>query len=146
MGIRWLLVAPLLFAGSVRADNDRSAALSKKLIGAWQLVKGSVAGTPFPEEMVKKIRLDLTDGKYKLTGAESPDQGTWSLHTDKKPLGIDVTGTEGPNKGKTFLAIFELHGDNLKVCYDLSGKSRPAKFESSKKSLLFLAEYRRARQ
>lgn len=143
MTLRWLLVAPLLLAGSVRAEDAKTGALAKKLFGSWQLIKGSVAGNPFPEEAAKKIRLGLEDGKYKLTGAESPDQGTWTLHTEKKPLGMDVTGTEGPNKGKTYLAIYELHGDNLKVCYDLSGMSRPAKFESPKKTLLFLAEYKR---
>jgi uncharacterized protein (TIGR03067 family) len=90
--------------------------------------------------------LELTDGKYKLTGAERPDEGTWSLHPDKKPLGIDVNGTDGPNKGKTLLAIVELRGDKLRICYDLSGKTRPTKFESRRKTLLFLAEYKRVKQ
>ena len=37
-------------------------------------------------------------------------------------------------------------GDTLKVCYDLSGQERPVRFESKKKSLVFLAEYRRVKQ
>ena len=36
---------------------------------------------------------------------------------------MDITGTNGPNKGKTFLVIYELKGDELRVCYDLSGES-----------------------
>ena len=63
-----------------------------------------------------------------------------------KPRGLDVIGTDGPNKRKTFLAIYELKSDKLKVCYDLSGKSRPAKFESETKTLLFLAEYKRIKK
>ena len=57
-----------------------------------------------------------------------------------------MTGTDGPNKGKTFLAIVELDGDTMKVCYDLSGQARPTRFESKEKTLLFLAEYRRVKE
>src|SRR4051794_40819519 len=35
---------------------------------------------------------------------------------------MDITGTSGPNKGKTILAIYEQKGDTLRICYDLSGK------------------------
>ena len=145
--MRWILTAILLAAaGGVLADDAKKDDVSKKLVGAWQLTKGVVAGNNFPQEAVKAIRLELTDGKYKLTGAESPDQGTRKLHLEKKPLGMDVTGTDGPNKGRTMLAIFELTGDKLKVCYDLSGQKRPTKFESKPKTMVFLAEYQRVKQ
>ena len=85
------------------------------------------------------------DGKYKVTGAESPDEGTWTVYPEMMPPGLDVTGTDGPNKGKTFLAIFELDGNRLTVCYDLSGRERPTRFESKEKTLLFLAEYQRVK-
>ena len=146
MNMRWMLIVTLLTAGVARADDTKNADVSKKLIGTWQLTKGVVGGNSLPEAAVKGIRLELTDGKYTLTGAESPDEGTWKLHPGKKPLGLDVKGTDGPNKGKTFLAICQLNGDKMKVCYDLSGKERPTKFESKKNTLLFLAEYKRIKQ
>lgn len=145
MSILGLLIAALLALAAVGADEGKNAGVSKKFIGTWQLTKGVVAGNAFPEAAVKSIRLQLTDGKYTLTGAESPDEGTWTLHLDQKPLGIDVTGTNGPNKGKTFLAIAELDGDRMKICYDLSGQVRPTTFESKEKTLLFLAEYTRVK-
>src|SRR5947209_786996 len=131
---------------AVGAADARETDVSKRLLGTWQLTKGVVGGSPFPEAAAKRIRLELTDGKYKLIGAESPDEGTWSVHLDRKPLGMDVHGTEGANKGKTYLAIFKLAGDRMKVCYDLSGKTRPTRFESKPKTLLFLAEYKRLKQ
>jgi uncharacterized protein (TIGR03067 family) len=146
MSMRWLLMAAILAAGMVRPDGGKDADVSKELTGTWQLTRGVVGGNPLPEEAVKNIRLELTDGKYRVLGAESPDQGTWKLHLDTKPLGMDVTGTDGPNQGKTFLTIFALDGDQLKICYDLSGKERPTSFESKKQTLLFLAEYRRVKQ
>ena len=58
---------------------------------------------------------------------------------------MDIISTEGPNKGKTFLAIYELDGDTLKVCYDLTGKSRPTEFKTQKGVLHFLVTYQRAK-
>ena len=56
---------------------------------------------------------------------------------------MDITGTEGPNKGKTFLAVYELDGDTLRICYDLSGKSRPTEFKTTEGTQLFLVSYKR---
>ena len=146
MILRVMLTATVFAAGAVLADDEKKPDMTKKMIGTWQLTKGVIAGNPLPEEAVKKLKLELTDGKYKLIGAESPDEGSWKLHLEKKPYGMDIKGTDGPNKGKTFLCIFELDGDDLKVCYDLAGKKRPEKFESKSKTLQFLAEYKRAKK
>ena len=56
---------------------------------------------------------------------------------------MDVIGTDGPNKGKTFLAIYELEGDMLRICYDLAGKTRPTAFATEQGTKLFLVRYRR---
>ena len=141
-----ILAAMLAVVGLAGADAKKDAAAAKKMLGTWKLTSGTMAGGPFPEEIVKTLRLELTDGKYKLTGAESPDVGTWKLNADTKPMTIDITGTDGPNKGKTILGIVEINKDKMKVCYELSGKSRPAKFESKAKTLLFLAEYARVKR
>jgi hypothetical protein len=57
---------------------------------------------------------------------------------------MDIKGTKGQNEGKTFLVIYELKGDNLKVCYDLGAKARPCEFATKADSQLFLFRYRRA--
>ncbi len=116
---------------------------SKKILGVWQLTKGTIGGAPLPEAAIKAIKLELSESKYLVTGAESPDEGTWEIHSATKPAGIDVHGVNGPNAGKTFLAIYALKGDTLKVCYDLSGKTRPKRFESEPRTMTFLAEYHR---
>ena len=48
-----------------------------------------------------------------------------------------------PNKGKTILAIYELTGDTLKVCYDVSVAVRPVKFESTDENKLVLIVYKK---
>jgi uncharacterized protein (TIGR03067 family) len=57
--------------------------------------------------------------------------------------GMTVTGTEGPNKGKTFPAIYEIEGDTLRICYDLSGEKRPTKFETVAGTKLYLVTYKK---
>ena len=56
---------------------------------------------------------------------------------------MDIKGTEGPNKGKTFLAIYELKDDKLTICYDLSGEARPTEFKTKPDTKLFLVTYER---
>ena len=116
---------------------------SKKLLGVWKLDRGTVGGAPLPEAAIKTIKLELSDGKYLVSGAESTDEGTWEIHPGTKPASLDIHGTNGPNTGKTFLAIYALKGDTLKVCYDLTGVSRPKQFKSEPKTPHFLAEYHR---
>lgn len=43
-------------------------------------------------------------------------------------------------------AIYELDDDMLKICYDLSGKSRPTEFKTSEGTQLFLVTYKREKQ
>ena len=102
------------------------------------------AGKQYPDKILKAMKLVLKDDKYTVTiTGEQPDEGTTTLDTDKTPKAMDIKGTNGPNKGKTILAIYELKGDTLRVCYDLSGKARPSEFETKPNTLLFFVEYKR---
>jgi uncharacterized protein (TIGR03067 family) len=129
------------YAGGGDAPNVKEE--SKKLEGTWKPMTAELAGKPFPDEIVKSMTLVLTDGKYTVTVGKQTDEGTWKLDLAKKPRALDVMGTAGPNKGKTFLAIYELADKTLRVCYDLSGKARPKEFKTSPDTLLFMVEYRR---
>lgn len=151
MTTRALLIAlsTILTVGMLCAAQpaeDEKSKVTKKLLGTWQLQKGAVGGIEMPEDAAKKLSLDLTEGKYVLKGAKGPDEGSWKIDVAKKPYAMDIKGENGPNKGKTFLCIFELDADKLKVCYDLAGKKRPTKFESPKKTLNFLAEYEKVKK
>jgi uncharacterized protein (TIGR03067 family) len=85
-------------------------------------------------------------GQYVALVSGNPDKGTYTLDEAARPKGMTITGTEGPNKGKTFPAIYELQGDTLRLCYDLSGTKRPTEFKSSAGTELFLVTYTRAKE
>lgn len=115
----------------------------KKMQGSWKPVAAELGGKPFPDEVLKTMKLVLTDGKYTVTVGEQTDEGTVKLDPAKAPRAMDVVGTRGPNRGKTILAIYELTDTTLRVCYDLSGKARPKEFKTQADTPLFLVEYKR---
>jgi uncharacterized protein (TIGR03067 family) len=114
--------------------------------GLWLPSSADLGGNRFPDEVRKAIRLEVRDGKYTVTVGEQPDKGTIKLNPSARPKELDIAGTEGPNKGRTILAIYRLEGDTLTVCYDLSGKSRPTEFKSTAGTQLFLVTYKREKQ
>ncbi len=79
---------------------------------------------------MQSIRFKLDHGKHEVFVGDKPDRGTYTLHAATQPKSITITGTEGPNQGKTFPAIYELKGDTLRICYDLSGAQSATKFKA----------------
>lgn len=136
-----LLVMTLaLGAWHAHAGDDR-----KGMEGKWTPLSAELGGVKIPETQLKAITLTLADGKYTAAIGDKVDAGTYKVDAGQKPKSIDITGTEGPNKGKTILAIYELDKDTLRVCYNLLGKDRPSEFVSSKEKPYFLVVYQRAK-
>ena len=111
--------------------------------GTWLPAAAELGGKMFPDEVRKTIKLVVKDDKYTVTVGEGIDQGTVKLNPAASPKELDITGTDGPNKGRTILAIYERDGDTLRICYDLSGSNRPSEFSSRPGSQLFLVTYKR---
>ncbi len=132
----------LLFLGCV-ALGDEAKEDAKIADGTWVPESAELAGIKFPDEVLKTMKLVLKGDEYTVTIGKRTDKGTVKRDPTKKPKTIDVIGTEGPNKGKTIPAIYELTKDTLKVCYDLSGKERPKTFETKADTQLFLVTYKR---
>jgi uncharacterized protein (TIGR03067 family) len=120
------------------ADKDGDA-----MQGTWVPSSAEFAGEKFPDEVRQTIKLVVKGDKYTVTVGKQVDQGTVKVNPSAKPKTLDITSTEGANKGKTILAIYELDGDTLRVCYDLNGKDRPTEFKTRTNTQLFLVTYKR---
>lgn len=140
------LCAGLALAGCVTTTATNPRAEARALEGNWKPVQGELAGRPMTEEVLKTISLKLDEGKYEVWVGKHPDRGTYTIDSKSLPKSITVTGTEGPNHGRTFPAIYEIHGDTLRICYDLSGMQRPGKFATLAGTRLFLVTYQRAKE
>jgi len=141
LGVAFVLVVAGSLAAWGAEGTDREA-----MQGTWRPAAAELAGSKFPEEVRKSITLVVEGDRYMVTAGATADKGTIKLDPSAKPKALDITGTDGPNKGKTFLAIYELDGDTLRICYDLSGKSRPAEFKTKPETQLFLVTYQREKR
>jgi uncharacterized protein (TIGR03067 family) len=56
---------------------------------------------------------------------------TYHLSPAKTPKSIDFTPTAGPDKGKPLPGIYELDGDDLKICFGKVGGPRPSGFTTA---------------
>jgi len=127
-------------ATSGHADVQDDA---KAIQGTWTPIAAELAGEPMADAVLKTIILKLDNGKYEVSVAGKLDKGTWTQDSTTKPKSLTIQGTDGPNAGKTFPCIYELDGDKLRVCYDLSCTKAPADFSTAKGTLLYLVTYTR---
>jgi uncharacterized protein (TIGR03067 family) len=71
-------------------------------------------------------------------------EGTVTIAPTKKPKTIDATQTsEGNNRGKTTLGIYEIDGNTMDVCSAGFRTERPTEFSSKPGSGHFLRVYKR---
>jgi uncharacterized protein (TIGR03067 family) len=135
----WLMIGVLLARGA-SATAACGADDAKGLQGTWIAVKTELAGEP----VNWTVTLTIEDDKYTILANGKPDKGTCKIDAAARPGKMTITGGEGgPNAGKTFLAIYELDGDMLRICYDLSGQKHPETFATQKGTPLYLVTYKR---
>ena len=136
----------LVLATALRAFAADSLNDAKAVQGSWVPTAAELAGQPMAAAVLETISLKLDHGKYVVFVGGNPDRGTYTIDSASKPKSMTITGTEGPNHGKTFPAIYELNGDMLRICYDLSGAKRPTQFKSVPGTRLYLVTYKRKKE
>jgi uncharacterized protein (TIGR03067 family) len=120
--------------GLLLAADDAKDEVKKELArfeGTWKWVSLESEKEKLSADALKDPRMKLTGDKFAVTGENAENAimgGTFKVDPTKKPKTIDVTFTDGPQKGKTMVGIYELEGDTYKVCMDPEGKNRPTEF------------------
>jgi uncharacterized protein (TIGR03067 family) len=116
------------------------------LAGAWVPVAANVSGKELlvAELRVKYLVLDGHDYSIIDRSNQIVDKGEYLVNESVSPRTIDIVGRDGPNAGRSMLAIFELEGNRLTVCYDLDGTNRPAHMQPHEDQLLLSITYERA--
>ena len=102
------------------------------LEGTWAPVAASVSGKELlvAELRVKYLVLDGHDYNIVDRSNQVVDRGEYLVNDSARPWTIDIVGRDGPNAGRSMLAIFELTDDRLTVCYNLEGGSRPGRMQA----------------
>jgi uncharacterized protein (TIGR03067 family) len=119
----------------------------KKFQGTWTIESSKSGGKELPANELKGLIVTFEGDKHTVKkGDEVIQVGTQKLDPSKSPKTIDVTMTEGPNKGTVMLGIYEINGDTLKVCFDPEGKKRPTEFKSAPGSENFVNVHKRVKK
>jgi uncharacterized protein (TIGR03067 family) len=105
-----------------------------KFEGTWQVVSLEVDGMKIPQETIKESKLIIKGKEFTMKEKIAIYKGTFSIEPSKKPKTIDIKFTEGPEKGNTSLGIYEIDGDDLKLCLSVTAKERPTEFTAKPKS------------
>jgi uncharacterized protein (TIGR03067 family) len=116
------------------------------LEGAWIPVAASVSGQELvvAELRVKYLVLDGHDYSIVDRSNQIVDRGEYLVNDSARPRTLDIVGRDGPNAGRSMLAIFELENNRLTVCYDLDGRHRPSNMQGQEDQLLLSITYERA--
>jgi uncharacterized protein (TIGR03067 family) len=118
------------------ADGDKEAAKKEldKFQGTWTIESLELEGKKQPEDASKGFKLVIKGDQFTSSQGDLVYKGYFKVDVGKKPKTIDITFTEGPEKGKTIVGIYELEGDTYKVCLNMNDKDRPKEFVSKEGS------------
>jgi uncharacterized protein (TIGR03067 family) len=128
--------------GGAKQDQD-------KLQGTWEATEVVINGMPVPAGERKGITFVFSGDKMTLAGPGGIGKREFKFKLDptKKPRAIDTVPQDGPFKGKSGPAIYELKGDTLKLCIpNQATNERPKEFESTKGANLGLFVLKRAKE
>lgn len=120
--------------------------MQRGLEGAWVPVAATVAGRELVVNELRVKYLVLDSGGYSIVDRTNQivDSGEYLVDDAASPQTMDIVGREGPNAGRTMLAIYQLDADRLTVCYDLDGSERPRDMQPREDKLLLSITYTRA--
>src|SRR5262245_4202533 len=127
-----------------KADLEKEL---KKFQGTWTIESSVTGGTEIPADLLKGLIVTYEGDKHTVKRGDTVVQvGTQKIDPSKSPKTIDVTMTEGPNKGAVMLGIYEIDGDTLKACFDPTGKKRPTELKSASGSQNFVNVHKRVKK
>jgi uncharacterized protein (TIGR03067 family) len=136
-----VVVSTMALAGLARGGDAKKDL--ETLQGTWKIdsIKESFAKAP-AEETIKEFLVTVKDDTMKIT-RNSVATVAFKIKLDPtaSPSKIDLTHTEGPDKGKTELGIYKFEGDTWTMCVTDIGKERPTMFatkEGTKNTLFVL--------
>jgi len=129
----------ILAVGLLIADDPKDAAVKKELEqlkGNWAATSYVKDGKPAPEQDLKMIKLSIAGDRVTFTKGKDVRKSTYKLDPTQKPKALDIVMIEGPDKGKTLLGIYEVTGDDLRICLAILDKPRPKEFAAKPETIL----------
>lgn len=130
---------------SAGGDDEAVKKDRKQMAGTWRVISYEREGKKTSAEQLEKTRSIISaDGKAMVQReGKTIARGSIKIDPTKKPKQSEATYTEGELKGKTVQGIYEVDGDDMRICFSLPGKDRPTEFSSKPDSGHVLITYKR---
>lgn len=139
MRIPILILLGLIQGGEVTGDL-------KQMQGSWVATHYVAEGKSWSEKDLKTLKLSIKGANGTLHLRDQIFHGSYKLDESTSPKTIDITLTEGPDKGKKKLGIYEIKGDTLYLCVGALGSDRrPTRFESKPGTGVWLEHWKRVK-
>jgi uncharacterized protein (TIGR03067 family) len=134
MNLRTLtvLTVGLLLAADAPKDDAPKKDL-EKLQGAWVLISAERDGQKLSDDEVKKTKITFKSDTFLFpdaSGIGTSQKGIIKIDPTKSPKWMDSKATNDDAKGELSLGVYEIAGDDYKVCFAPPGKDRPKEFSS----------------
>jgi uncharacterized protein (TIGR03067 family) len=114
--------------------------MDKQFFGYWKVVSCQLNGRWLPTPIFENFRYEISEGKFLIHWADLSFYPGWVGSFPKSDSGKIVGGKDGsiiefvpdkgPNKGKSYLGLYELDHDILKANFAFPGHDRPKAFAS----------------
>jgi uncharacterized protein (TIGR03067 family) len=115
--------------------DDTAKKDADSLQGKWVVVGRQLLGKKATKKEIEEVpTYVVVEGNkvkawYEEKGVKGDMvEGTIKVDSATTPKSVDITYTRGLFKGLTLPSIYELDGDNLKVCIAWQSKERPKEF------------------
>jgi uncharacterized protein (TIGR03067 family) len=137
--LRLVLILGLLLAGCKAISAGDSAEDTKAWQGTWKLVSATYDGAPQMADMEWVVDGDhyniRMDGKL----GEDP----YMIKLDAGRVDVFHHDTPPGTYGGKLKGIYEISGDSLTVCYDLTEQAYPTSFDAPRGSRRVLYKFQR---
>jgi len=144
MRLRFLMAVIALGFGAGVAPVEAEAGEAQRLSGVWIAAAAERNGAAADD--VKGNRLTFSGDRFSIRSkGKLLYRGTFRVDPARKPATIDFTHTKGELKGKTWLGIYLLERDALKICdnADDLAQGRPAAWTTAPGSGRVVVNFKR---
>src|SRR5262245_1049424 len=117
MAMRYALAILLLSALGAGGDSEEARAEKKHLQGTWRVIGAEQKGEVAQHKDLQEMEIIFSgDSIVVREGKTVQERFIFKLDVTQTPKAIDFTYTEGKKKGRTDRGIYQLSGNDLKIC------------------------------
>jgi uncharacterized protein (TIGR03067 family) len=119
------------FCGVLLADDKAL----KELEGYYSVTVLEKAGMTAPKELVESVKVSIKGDEITIKVMGQDKKAKIKADNSKTPNTIDISPSEGPEKGKTFPGIYKIEKDEVTIVFTEKGE-RPKELKAEGEAML----------